>query len=50
MAIDPVCNMEVNESDAEFTANYEGKTFYFCSDECKRKFNESPQQYANLAA
>jgi YHS domain-containing protein len=50
MAKDPVCGMEVNESDAQFTANHEGKTFYFCSDECKQKFNESPQQYANLAA
>jgi YHS domain-containing protein len=50
MAKDPVCGMEVNENDAQFTANHEGKTFYFCSDECKQKFNESPQQYANLAA
>lgn len=37
MKKDPVCNMEVDERDA-FTAECEGKTFYFCSEGCKEKF------------
>ena len=36
MAIDPVCNMEIDEKDADFTTEYDGKTYYFCSDPAKR--------------
>ena len=32
MATDPVCNMQADEEDAEFTAKYEGKTYHFCSE------------------
>lgn len=32
MATDPVCNMQVDKADAEFTTQYDGKTYYFCSD------------------
>lgn len=34
---DPVCKMEVDERNA-FTAECEGKTFYFCSEGCRDKF------------
>jgi len=27
-----------------------GKTDYYCSDECKAKFDENPQKYSELAA
>ncbi len=37
MKKDPVCNMEVDESGA-FTAECEGKTFYFCSEGCRERF------------
>jgi alkyl hydroperoxide reductase subunit F len=39
MKKDPVCNMEVEER-AAFTAECEGKTFYFCSEGCRDKFME----------
>ena len=39
-AIDPVCNMTVEEDDAAATAEYKGKTFYFCSVGCKNDFEE----------
>jgi YHS domain-containing protein len=29
MAIDPVCNMQVDETDAQFTTEYGGNTYYF---------------------
>jgi Cu+-exporting ATPase len=37
--------MEVNPASAEAQSEYEGQTFYFCSQECKRKFDANPQQY-----
>ncbi|MDF1525263.1 MAG: heavy metal translocating P-type ATPase [bacterium] len=37
MAIDPVCNMEVDEKTG-LSGEKDGKTFYFCSPGCKEKF------------
>lgn len=45
MATDPVCGMEVKESDAAGTSVYKGKTYYFCAQGCKKKFDEHPEQY-----
>ncbi len=44
-AIDPVCNMTVEEDEAAATAEYDGKTFYFCSVGCKNDFEESPEAF-----
>jgi YHS domain-containing protein len=41
MAIDPVCKMEVNESECEFSVPYKNKTYYFCSQDCKEKFENT---------
>ena len=49
-AIDPVCGMEVEESTAEWTSAYEGKTYYFCAPGCKRSFDKEPAKYAAKAA
>lgn len=45
MAKDPVCGMEVDESNAAAIVNFKGKTYYFCSTACKEKFEESPNRY-----
>ncbi|MGH8580055.1 MAG: YHS domain-containing protein [Gammaproteobacteria bacterium] len=37
--------MELHESDATGTSVYEGKTYYFCSSECKEAFDEDPELY-----
>jgi Cu+-exporting ATPase len=37
MAIDPICGMKVDERTA-ISADRDGKTFYFCSEHCRRKF------------
>jgi Cu+-exporting ATPase len=34
---DPICGMTVDEATA-LHAEREGKTFYFCSDHCQKKF------------
>ena len=43
---DPVCNMEVDEQSAEGSSQYQGESYYFCSQDCKQKFDRNPEQYA----
>jgi Cu+-exporting ATPase len=38
---DPVCGMTVDEATA-LHAKRDGKTFYFCSDHCRQKFQSTP--------
>lgn len=45
MAEDPVCKMTVDESKAVATSEYEGKTYYFCADGCKKAFDKEPEKY-----
>jgi YHS domain-containing protein len=42
--VDPVCGMEVDSGTAPKTT-YAGKTYYFCSEEDKAKFQKNPEQY-----
>jgi len=42
--VDPVCGMTVTE-ESEWTAEYEGATFYFCSEGCRDKFIETPGEF-----
>ncbi len=46
MAKDPVCGMMVDEKSAKFKSDYEGKTFYFCAQSCKKTFDANPAKYA----
>jgi YHS domain-containing protein len=46
MTTDPVCGMDLEESQAKASAEFEGKTYYFCSDACREEFEASPEQYA----
>ena len=43
---DPVCNMEVDQQTAAGTSLYQGENYYFCSQDCKQKFDRNPEQYA----
>jgi YHS domain-containing protein len=45
MAVDPVCHMMVDEKTARFTTEYKGKTYYFCTPGCKKKFETDPERY-----
>ena len=45
MAIDPVCQMQVDEKKAAATSEYKGKTYYFCAVGCKRAFEKEPKKY-----
>jgi Cu(I)/Ag(I) efflux system membrane fusion protein len=47
-AEDPVCGMQVDEQRAAAagrTADHAGTTYYFCADECKRRFLENPGRF-----
>jgi RND family efflux transporter MFP subunit len=53
-AKDPICGMEVDEARARAagkTTEHRGKTYFFCSAQCKSQFEKSPERYAgDLAA
>lgn len=42
---DPVCGMTVEESEALFRLEHEGRTYYFCSQDCKEEFEANPEDY-----
>jgi YHS domain-containing protein len=46
---DPVCGMEVDQGKTRTsgrTISYHGQTYFFCSDDCKKKFETDPTTYA----
>ena len=43
--IDPICNMEVEESTAAGRFDYDGTTYLFCSVHCLEKFKQEPAKY-----
>src|SRR5262245_4919633 len=44
-AIDPVCGMTVDPHDAAGSAEYRGRTYYFCNPSCLERFTESPETF-----
>ena len=45
MATDPVCGMQVDEANAAGKSAHHGRTYYFCSTGCKKKFDERPSAF-----
>jgi len=45
LARDPVCAMDVEIARAAASADYEGRTYYFCSLHCKEDFDRQPELY-----
>lgn len=50
MAIDPVCGMDVNEDNPPAKTQYDGTTYYFCSEACRATFEEDPEEFIRPAA
>ena len=42
--VDPICGMTVGDDSPRRFA-FDGKTYYFCSDHCLRKFSADPARY-----
>jgi membrane fusion protein, copper/silver efflux system len=49
MVHDPVCGMKLDATKARSSGqmeNYQGETYLFCSDKCRKKFQDDPGRYA----
>ena len=42
---DPVCGMAVSPHTAKYRAEHAGRTYYFCSEGCRKKFVSEPRRY-----
>ena len=42
---DPVCGMMVDPNAGKPTSDYQGHTYHFCSDGCRKKFDGDPEAY-----
>ncbi len=42
-ATDPVCGMKVSRDDA-VSSEYQGQSFFFCSESCQKKFESDPER------
>ena len=47
-AKDPICGMTVDQANAKYKTEFQGKTFYFCCAGCKQTFEREPQRYLAL--
>ena len=45
-AVDPVCGMTVPATAGSFPLDHDGVTYYFCSTNCRRRFEQDPAAYA----
>jgi YHS domain-containing protein len=43
--IDPVCGMKVEPTRTYLLVNYEGCTYYFCAEGCRKAFEANPKKY-----
>jgi Cu+-exporting ATPase len=42
---DEVCGMTIDAESAAASAEFQGNTYYFCSDRCRGLFQEDPERY-----
>ena len=45
MAYDPICKMQVDEASSVHRSFMRGQPYYFCSADCKSKFDQNPERY-----
>ena len=48
MATVPVCFAIVDEDSAQFQSTYKDREYYFCTNFCKKKFDENPKKYSKI--
>lgn len=47
MVKDPVCGMDVDETKARHSSDWDGKKHFFCSAGCKARFDADPAKFAH---
>ena len=50
MTTDPVCDRTIDETESEFQTQFAGKKYFFCSEECRKEFEDRPDEYLEIAA
>ena len=48
VAVDPVCGMRISRSSDVVTTDYRGHPYFFCSEDCRRRFAEDPLRYVRF--
>ncbi len=48
-AVDPVCGMTVDPAKPGATVKHEGRTYYFCCQQCVARFKADPEKYLQSA-
>jgi P-type Cu+ transporter len=46
MTKDPVCGKQVDQNKAPATSSYNGRKYSFCGQDCKNKFDQQPERFA----
>ena len=42
---DPVCGMQLLPEKAAAKVDYQGQTYYFCAEACRKQFEAEPERY-----
>ena len=42
--------MKVDDKKPEYQAQFAGKKYTFCSDECRKEFEQNPEEHVQTAA
>ena len=42
---DPVCGMQLDTAKAAAQVQYQGQTYYFCTEACRKQFEADPAKY-----
>ncbi|MGA9535475.1 MAG: YHS domain-containing protein, partial [Desulfobacterales bacterium] len=42
---DPVCGMAVSDIDSALSHEFKGNRYYFCSQNCRERFEADPEKY-----
>jgi YHS domain-containing protein len=50
MTTGPVCGATVDTQETEFKTQFAGKKYFFCSEECRKEFEDRPQDFLEIAA
>ena len=48
MATDPVCFAFVDEEKARFKSTFRDTDYYFCTNHCRKQFDEDPKKYTRI--
>ena len=44
---DPVCGMQFDAAKAAAQVQYQGQTYYFCTQACRKQFEQDPAKYVS---